>query len=344
MTDVDPNAPLYPLRFRPHLASRIWGGRRLHSVLHKVLPPGETFGESWEVYDFPPGVVDGSADWMSAAVADGPLAGQTLHDLMLAMSRRLMGDAEPLLTPAGPQFPLLIKFLDAATDLSVQVHPTDAYAASHPGAQVKNEAWYVIAADPGARMLIGLKAGLSREACAAALQQGEIEQVMNRIPARAGDFHYLPGGTLHALGGGVLVAEIQTPSDTTFRAFDFNRIDPATGSHRELHVEQALQVIDFPAPNHADRRPRHIQGEGLLVATPQFELSLHSSPAGTNQALAVGLPTILILIDGEARLVGDEFEGVNCRKGETLLIPASLRGHQIRSETGCRWLQAIPRG
>src|SRR6476469_8036008 len=136
---------LYPLKFRPRFVEKMWGGRKIETVLGKTLPPGKQIGESWELYDFPPGVVEGSRDWVSAEIANGPLAGRTLHSIVSEFENELMGDVKLV----GPhrQFPILIKFLDAREDLSVQVHPDQDYANTHPDAHLKSEAWYVIAAD-----------------------------------------------------------------------------------------------------------------------------------------------------------------------------------------------------
>ena len=151
---------LYPLKFHPRFVEKIWGGRKMQTILGKPLPEGRQIGESWELYDFPPGVVDGDPGWSSATVANGPLAGATLHELITRFGRDVHGDV-PLVN--GEQFPILIKFLDAREDLSVQVHPPQAYADQHPGAHLKTEAWYVIQHEPGARILKGVQPGVTRE-------------------------------------------------------------------------------------------------------------------------------------------------------------------------------------
>src|SRR6185295_12654023 len=192
-----------------------WGGRKLETVLHKPLPSGKMIGESWELYDFPPGTLDGNTGWISSIVANGPLAGKSVHELIWQFGRALHGDV-PLLSTA--QFPILIKFLDARENLSVQVHPDAAYAASHPGAHLKTEAWYVVQADEGAKIykdLVG--ATVTRDAFAAAIAAGTCEELIQTIPAKEGQCFFLPSGTIHALGAGILAAEVQTPSDTTFR-------------------------------------------------------------------------------------------------------------------------------
>src|SRR3954452_22035839 len=160
---------LYPLTFKPRFVEKIWGGRKLETVLGKSLPASKPIGESWELYDFPPGVVEGSKEWVSAEVAAGPLKGRTLHSLVEEFGRALHGDV-PLVGGHG-QFPILIKFLDAREDLSVQVHPPKAYAETHPGAHLKSEAWYIFQHDPGARILKGLRSGVTAEQFKQAIDQ-----------------------------------------------------------------------------------------------------------------------------------------------------------------------------
>src|SRR5690349_21561647 len=144
---------LYPLKFNPRFVEKIWGGRKIETILEKKLPPGQMIGESWELYDFPPGVVEGTSGWVSAEVANGPLAGKTLHQLVEQFGKDLYGDVS-LVGELG-QFPILIKFLDAREDLSIQVHPDDAYCRDNADAHLKSEAWYVVQADGGSRILKG---------------------------------------------------------------------------------------------------------------------------------------------------------------------------------------------
>ena len=328
---------LYPLKFRPRFVQKMWGGRRLETVLGKKLPPDEAIGESWELFDFPPGVVDNSADWVSAEVAEGPSAGRTLHDLMTGDRESLLGSAAPVDTPHGPQFPLLIKFLDAEQDLSVQVHPDEAYAASHDGAHLKNEAWYVLAHDEGARLLKGLEADATRQAFEQAIADGTVEDLLTSLPAKKGEVHYLPSGTVHALGAGMLVAEVQTPSDTTYRVHDFKRVDPKSGQERELHVDQAMECIDFSTAGTNPTPPR--SGEGVVAEAPQFTMTKRSTSAGHGQRLPAG-PVVLMILDGTATLIGDGFEPVHVQKGDTLLLPAVLTSVGLLAEGPCEWLEA----
>ena len=333
------DSPLYPLKFRPRAVPKMWGGRRLKTLLGKELPEGEPVGESWELYDFPPGVVDKSSEWVSAEVADGPLAGRTLHELMGVAEHRLLGKVKAVQTPHGPQFPILIKFLDAEQDLSVQVHPTQQYAEANAGAHLKNEAWFVIAHEPNARLLKGLADGATRQTFETAIDEGTVEDLLVALPAKDGETHYLPSGTVHALGAGMLVAEVQTPSDTTYRVYDFKRVDPSTGQERELHVAQAMDVIDFENPD-ADLPPAsEAGGDGVIALAPQFTMSKWSASQGQRKPLAAGSPSVLMILSGEGGIVGEGFAEARFTKGDTLLIPADLSGQQIDPETDCEWIE-----
>lgn len=327
---------LYPLKFEPRFLEKLWGGRKIETVLGKRLPPGKLIGESWEVYDFPPGVVDGSGEWVSSRITNGPLAGRTLHDAVREFGPDLYGDV-PLVGEHG-QFPVLIKFLDARQDLSIQVHPDRAYAAANPGSHLKSEAWYVLQSDPGSRVLNGLVAGTKREGFEAALTCGEVERLIRSIPAKAGDCFDLPSGTVHALGAGILVAEVQTPSDTTFRLFDFNRSDPATGKPRPLQIEQALACIDFSAAGESQCQPR--PADSPLVASPYFHLCRRELGPGATRRIGANGPAVLILVDGAAQVrCRDLPDETPLARGEVVLFPAALSDPQVVTSSGGIWLE-----
>jgi mannose-6-phosphate isomerase len=314
---------IYPLKFKPRFVQKIWGGRKLESVLGKSLPPGKQIGESWEIYDFPPGVVDKSSGWVSVEIANGSLAGRTLHEAVGELGADLYGPV-PLIGPHG-QFPILIKFLDAREDLSVQVHPDGRYADANPGAHLKTEAWYVLQSDAGSRLLKGVRDGVDRAAFERGIRNGEVERLVNAIPVSAGDCFYLPSGTVHALGGGILVAEVQTPSDTTFRVFDFNRVEPATGRPRELHIEQALACIDFsPGPSPV------IEGPWTLVNSPFFHLHRTQLRQGETRDLRTEKPTILIATQGSITIESDNVS-VPAKPGEVVLVPAAARKPHVKN-------------
>lgn len=230
----------YPLRLRPLFFEKVWGGRALERF-GKALPPGRLIGESWELADMPATSPTGGGGGAARSVIDnGPLSGRTLHDAVELWGRDLLGDARPT---EGGDFPLLVKLLDARENLSVQVHPSPAYARVHPEARLKTECWFVLDAEPGSVIYKGVRPGVTRESMERHIADGSVAGDLVAVPAVPGECHVLPSGTVHALGAGVVVAEVQTPSDTTFRVFDWGR----TG--RALHVREALECIGFgPAP------------------------------------------------------------------------------------------------
>jgi len=227
-------AVLTPLILEPMYRRYIWGGRRFESALGRQLPPGDDFAESWQL-------VDRGGD--QSVVAAGPLAGMTLGDLVTSRGQELLGRHAPL-----KSFPLLFKFLDACQDLSVQVHPDDARAAQFGTPdRGKTEAWYVVAAEPGSRIYAGLRAGVSRDEFAASLWAGTCDRAIHSFTVHPGDCIFIPAGTVHAIGAGLMVAEIQQSSDVTFRLHDWNRVGP-DGKARPLHVAQGLEATTRLGP------------------------------------------------------------------------------------------------
>ena len=334
--------PLYPLKFKPRYLEKIWGGRKIETVLGKLLPPEKLIGESWELYDFPPGVVEKSDEWVSAEIANGPLAGQTLHRVISEFGSELHGDVA--LVGPHSQFPILIKFLDAREDLSVQVHPDEAYARSHEGAHLKSEAWYVVQSEPGSRILKGLVPGTTRERFEHGIAQGNVDQLIQSVPAKEGHCFYLPSGTVHALGAGILAAEVQTPSDTTFRVFDFNRIDPSTGQPRKLHVNEALECIDFSGNPEPPQKRSHAAGYfttvSRLVTSPYFTLEKVRMIEGVQEPVPYDEPVVWIMLDGQAEVkVDDVKEPTRITRGDTVLVPASMKNPVLRTTSDCIWLE-----
>lgn len=305
----------------------MWGGRKLAEVLGRELPEG-TIGESWEVYDFPPGVIEDD-QWVSAKVRGTDM---TLHDLLCENPEELLGSHEAVQTEHGPQFPLLIKFLDAREDLSVQVHPDDAYAAAHEGAHLKNECWTILQHEPNARLLAGLGDGVTADQFRSALEAGTVEELLRAVPAEVGVTHYLPSGTVHALGAGMLVAEVQTPSDTTYRVFDFNRVDPSTGEQRELHIEPALACIDFDDPNPPKPSDVHSMGaSGVVVDAPQF--TVHRRAASTSTPVEPGF-AVLLCTEGSATLGRERF-----KRGDVVILPHDRDDLTVKPDGHAVWLE-----
>lgn len=311
--------PLPPLRFQPLFRRYLWGGRRLATVLNKPLQDGgNDYAESWEI-------VDRGAD--QSVVADGSLAGTTLAELMANRGTELLGRHAP-----QKQFPLLFKFLDANQRLSLQVHPNDEQGASlQPPDLGKTEAWVILHADPGAVVYAGLKRGFDRPTLERELQRGTAELCLHRFEPRPGDCIFVPAGAVHALGAGLLVAEIQQASDSTFRLFDWNRVG-SDGRPRPLHIAQALEVIDF------DRGPIHSQIPQptprlfveRLVECDKFVLDRWrlrgNQPIGGDDRCH-----ILVVLDGSVQ-VGKDSPGSRWQAGETMLLPASAGTIELRAD------------
>lgn len=314
-------ANLHPLRFEPLFRRYLWGGRRLGTVLGKPIGEGADYAESWEV-------VDHGAD--QSRVAYGPLAGATLGELVRERGEELLGKHHP-----QRQFPLLVKLLDAQQKLSIQVHPNDGQAARlDPPDLGKTEAWVVLAAEPGSRIYSGLKRGFDRPALERELTRGTCELCLHQFEPRVGDCIFLPAGTVHALGAGLMIAEVQQSSDTTYRLFDWNRVGP-DGKPRPLHIAQALDVIDFHQGPVDPVRPIPIDGPGVnrLVACDKFvldrlELSAARSAGERDRC------HILLVLDGAVDLAGDP-SGRPLKTGETALLPAAV-GSVMLSPRGSR--------
>lgn len=334
----------HPLRFEPILLEKVWGGRRL-ARWGKPLPPQAMIGESWEIADLddtdPAGAGGGAR---SSVVAEGPLAGRSLREVMRLMGAELTGPrAGGELGARG--FPLLVKLLDAREHLSVQVHPSPAYAAGRPEAHLKTECWYILEAEPGAVIYKGLKPGVTPDELRQRIEQGTVVEALVAEAARPGDLHNLPSGTIHALGAGVLVAEVQTPSDTTFRVYDWAAEYGRSG--RELHIEQAMACIDFaPAPAPAAARlPDGVDAARLLktefftideaIVEPGDELIV-----GADDALAV-----VLCIEGSGAITSGQlaFPEAPLTPGDTLLLPAAL-GMDALARAGAEGLRVLRAG
>jgi len=329
---------LYPLKFKPRWVEKIWGGRKMETVLGKPLPEEKLIGESWELYDFPPGVVEKTGEWVSSEVTNGPLAGKTLHELVSQFGPELHGDVALL----NGQFPILIKFLDAREDLSLQVHPPAGYTANHPGTHLKTEAWYVIQHDEGAKLYKGLKEGITREHFASGITDGSVMDMVNAVPVKPGQCYFLPSGTVHALGAGILVAEVQTPSDTTFRVWDFDRLE--NGERRKLHVEEALACIDFSGSTESPQPRSHAAGffttVTRLVTSEYFKVEKVRFTEGVEEAVPYDQPVVWIMLEGRAQVrVEGMKEPVEFGKGETVLIPAKMNKPVIKTLADCVWLE-----
>jgi mannose-6-phosphate isomerase len=295
--------PLYPLRFEPIYQYRPWGGRRLGELLSAPLPAG-LVGEAWLLSD---------REDHQSRVADGPLSGQTIAELRTKWPTQLLGS----FAERFPRFPLLLKFLDARQVLSVQVHPSDREAAEvGPGESGKTEAWVVLEASPDSFIYAGLKKGTTAEDLRAAVAGTTISDCLASFIPHVGDGVLLPAGTVHALGSGMVVFEVQQNSDLTYRLFDWGRADPETGQRRELHVDQALACTDFAA---GPVVPVVADGEDLLHCA-QFGVR-RCDGAARVQVGAQDTARVLVCLSGEGDLAYDD-RSFPLRKGDVVLIPA----------------------
>ncbi|MGE5674703.1 MAG: type I phosphomannose isomerase catalytic subunit, partial [Mycobacterium leprae] len=262
-------------------------------------------------------------------VANGPLAGRNLADLRHEYGANLLGTRE--VQGLGGRCPLLIKLLDATDDLSVQVHPSDDYEGLAPGEPGKTEMWYVLGAEPGSQIVYGLKEGVDRAAFETAVRAGHTMDCLKKITVQPGDVYYVPAGTIHALGAGVLVAEVQQSSDTVYRVYDYNRLG-LDGKPRELHVEHALKVTNYDTPPKPFRpAPAPADQWQTLVESPFFmveRMALKSAWSG--KVNPVSFETILVTA-GKGRITWAEGK-LDLAKGDSLLLPASLGDYSLSGE------------
>jgi mannose-6-phosphate isomerase len=297
--------------FEPIAMERVWGGRMLETHFQRSLPdPAAPFGESWEIVD--------RAEAQSVLVT-GPLAGMTLHELWNTRREEMFGAG----LPDSDRFPLLVKILDAREDLSIQVHPPESLAASM-GGEPKTEMWYMAAAAPGARLVVGLREGVTRESFTEAIGSGRVAGQVHEIPVKAGDFLFIPSGRLHAIGAGLLIFEIQQNSDTTYRVFDWNRLG-LDGKARQLHIAESLASIDF-----SDITPVLDEAQGSVIAACEhFVVERFCLSAGETIGCArADRFSLLHLVEGE--LI--DGAGVSWRAGSTLLLTVGALG--VRAVAG----------
>ena len=317
-----------PLTLDPILVAKPWGGNKL-SALGKLpasgQPGGAVYGESWEVADLGGEALGGSEDGDSfgegrrTPVGAGPHRGKTLRRLIAELGPALLGSARA--APDGA-FPLLFKLLDAAQPLSIQVHPDETQAAGRRGWQPKTESWYVLDAEPGAAIYKGLRPGVGMEEVRAAAGTPAIVPLVERIEVRRGDFHHLPAGTMHALGAGVTVAEVQTPSDTTFRLYDWT--EEYGRPPRPLQILEALQALSAEPPACPFLAAMEGEGNRLLIDTPHYRMREHRTHG--EGVIDIGKePELRILMTAEGRAVveAEEAPPIDLRTGAALVIPAA---------------------
>lgn len=326
---------VYPIRLEASLHETIWGGRKLESHNWKHLPGNNVaIGEAWETE-------------ISTVVQNGIHTGKTLGSLVDEWGPSLLG--KQAMAIFGPRFPLLAKFIDANANLSVQVHPSDTYAAKHEGGKLgKTEFWYILAAEPGAKIVYGFAHDTHREAVQQAIEQVTLDELLHEEPVSAGDVVFVPAGTVHAIGSGVMLYELQEYSDVTYRMYDYGRLT-TSGKPRELHIQQSLDVLSFAAAHHVKTNSATLAGgpgyeERCIVACRYFVTRELSLKEGANvQRETAGSCIILSSLGAEIRvqygpaLAKSETLG----RGQTMVLPAALGTYRIEGN-GTLLLSYVP--
>ena len=307
---------LYPLKFKPVLKDKIWGGNKVKSVLGIDFSPLPNCGEVW---------VMSGVEENQTGIVNGFLAGNELNELVEIYMGDLVGDA--VYERFGNEFPILVKFIDAADYLSIQVHPDDELAAKRGIGYGKSEMWYIIAADPGSELINGFNRKVDKDTYLKHLENKSLRNILNVEKVSKGDVFYIPAGRVHALGPGTFLAEIQQTSDTTYRIYDWDRVDKE-GKTRELHVEEALDAIDFNVyDDYKSKYEAKENGTANLVTSPFFTTNLIKlDTALAKDYSELDSFVIYVCVKGSVTVVhGGETElKVNISQGEALLIPASI--------------------
>jgi len=314
---------LYPILFQPNLHPTIWGGNRLKS-LKGIAADDEPIGESWEVSAVPSSV---------SIIANGSFAGRSLSDVVNEYPQEILG--EHVSKQYGNQFPLLVKFIDAEKDLSIQVHPDDAMAQREHGKTGKSEMWYIIAAKPGAYLYTGFKEEITPNEYKRRVEDGSIIDVLARHEVKAGDVFYLPAGRVHAICGGILLAEIQQSSDITYRIFDYNRCD-TNGKPRELHTELAAKALNFNVEQEYRTQYNARKNEACQIAnTPHFTVNMIEldSPIHRNLQELDSFIIYMCVKGGCNICVRKTGEKIQLSTGSACLVPAAISDCDIAPNT-----------
>ncbi|HHW67623.1 MAG: mannose-6-phosphate isomerase [Epulopiscium sp.] len=314
---------LYPLKLDPVYKEPIWGGKKLREIFDKDIP-SDTTGESWEIACHENG---------TSIVANGPLKGKSLKEVIDDYGVEALG------TKIGEEgkkkFPLLVKIIDASDRLSVQVHPEDEYAKEHEGELGKTEMWIVLDAKPGAQLVYGVKPGVTREMFEESIKKGTLENLLNFVDVKKGDVFFIPAGTLHAIGEGLLIAEIQQNSDTTYRVYDWNRVD-SSGKPRELHIQKALDVTILSDCIGHEKVEGTVTKEGEnirhhLVSCKYFVTEILEIQKESKEPLNGDKFDLLMAIEGNG--VIEYREGaVPFKAGDSFFMPASIGDYSIAGQ------------
>ncbi len=319
---------LYPLKFKTIFKDKIWGGSKIKTYLNKDFGSLPNCGETWEISG-----VKGNV----SVVANGTLKDQTLADIIITYKESLLG--KHVYERFGEEFPLLIKFIDANEDLSIQVHPNDELAKIRHNSFGKTEMWYVLQADEGATLISGFSQKVNENSYLEKLNSGNINDILNKESVKAGDVFFLPAGRVHTIGKGLLIAEIQQTSDITYRIYDFDRVDDK-GQKRELHTQQALAAIDYNVySNYKSEYAKAANQASEIVSCEYFKTNfIELSETVKRNYEHLDTFKILICVDGSFELIANN-ESININLGECVLIPASIKEIELKTEAGAKILE-----
>lgn len=318
----------YPIKFGPILKEKIWGGQKLNKLLNKQSDK-KNIGESWEISD-----VEGD----TSIVSTGEFEGLSLQELISKFKGELVG--EKVYQQFGEKFPLLIKFIDAKTALSIQLHPNDVLAKKRHNSFGKTEMWYVMQADENANLIVGFKEGVSSEKYLQYLKSKSLLDILNVDIVNNGDVYFIPTGRVHAIGAGVLLAEIQQTSDITYRIYDWDRVD-ADGNERDLHTEEAIDAIDYKAQKNYQTVYSKAQNESTqIVSCPYFTTNIIpvKGEVKVNHQDKDSF-VIYMCVSGEVNFNYGNQQSVKLTAGETVLIPATLKEFEIKAEVQSELLE-----
>ncbi|MFK5879768.1 MAG: mannose-6-phosphate isomerase [Flavobacteriaceae bacterium] len=320
----------YPIKFSPILKEKIWGGKKLNKLLNKQSDKNN-IGESWEISD-----VDGE----TSVVSNGDLKGFSLKELISKFKGDLVG--EKVYQQFGEKFPLLIKFIDAKTALSIQLHPNDTLAKKRHNSFGKTEMWYVMQADENANLIVGFKKDISSEEYLQHLKNKSLLDILNIDIVKEGEVYFISTGRVHAIGAGVMLAEIQQTSDVTYRIYDWDRVD-ADGNERELHTGEAIDAIDYQSQeSYKTEYSKTENKSSTIVSCPYFTTNVFpvNGKVKVNH-LDKDSFVIYMCVSGETQFNYGDNQSEKLNIGETILIPATLKEFEIKSEAESELLEVF---
>ena len=321
---------LYPLKFETIFKEKIWGGTKIRDILNKDFSPLKNCGETWEISGVPGNL---------SKVAEGNLKGRTLPDLISEYKEDLVGSK--VYEQYGNEFPLLVKFIDAAEDLSIQVHPNDKLAKARHNSLGKSEMWYVFQADKGSKLISGFNKDTNQQEFLEYLNSGRLTDLLNYEDVQSDDCFYLPAGRVHTIGKGLLLAEIQQSSDVTYRIYDFDRTDDE-GNKRELHTEEAIDAIDYQS--HSDYKIKYtpcLNEVVPLVESQYFQTNLLDFTTGIiREHYESDSFIIYTCLEGEAEIVTQGHSTKICM-GNAVLVPRKFPEVHIRAKSGFKMLETF---